>query len=123
MVVEIAESLKFKDGNFGAGKVQYNGVWDPDNQAPIGVDDYATVTVGEAISVDVIANDSDPDGDRIFVESFQSTRGHVVVNDEGGLTYRADEHWTGTDVITYWVQDTLGNITEAELVVTVVPEV
>jgi hypothetical protein len=121
VVVEISDDLNFQDGRFG--EIAYNGAWEPNNAAPIGVDDFVTISAGETVAIDVLANDRDPDGDTLIVESFQSTRGHVTVNDEGGLTYWADQHWTGTDVITYWVQDTLGNITEAELTVTVVPEI
>ena len=39
------------------------------NQPPVAVDDAATTPSGQPVTIDVLANDSDPDGDPLTVQS------------------------------------------------------
>ena len=69
----------------------------PVNDAPVAVDDFATTKVGETIEIDLLANDSDVDGDDLTA----SIDGKAL---EGGIyTYKADEE--GTFKIQYTLSD------------------
>ena len=45
-------------------------VGDPSNRAPVAVDDAADVPISSGLYIEVLANDSDPDGDQLAVISF-----------------------------------------------------
>ena len=98
------------DGNGGGG-----------NTPPMANDDAATTTEGTAVTVDVLANDTDPDGDVLGVSAFeQPANGTVTQADpHGPLTYTPDPGFTGTDTIRYEVDDGMGGTDWGELVVTV----
>jgi hypothetical protein len=96
-----------------------NGVLNLNSKAPTAVDDVAHVQQGKSVVIDLIANDSDPDGDKIHLDGVFSQSGHVVVNDNGTVTYFADPNFKGDDVFYYWVQDSNGDITKAQVTVTV----
>lgn len=96
-----------------------NGLLDLNSKSPIAVDDTAHVTAGKSVVIDLLANDSDPDGDAIKLDSIFSQSGHVVVNDNGTVTYFADKNFSGDDTFYYWVQDSNGDMTKAQVTVTV----
>ncbi len=76
------------------------------NQAPVAVDDGPFMLMTNAPHVlDVLSNDSDPDGDPLSIVSVDTTglQGTVVINDDGTLTYTPppgvymlDEHFSYT---------------------------
>ncbi len=96
-----------------------NGLLDLSSRAPVAVDDVASVRAGEAVTIDVLANDRDPDGDKISLDGLFSEHGRVVAGDDGRVTYFADPGFSGEDTFYYFVQDTNGAITKAEVTVTV----
>ena len=75
------------------------------NDPPIAVDDTANTAVGTAVSVSILDNDSDPDGDPLTVSSTSALHGTVVINGDGTITYTPDSGFCGTDTITYTVCD------------------
>ena len=75
------------------------------NDPPIAVDDNATTGVDEPVDIDVLGNDTDPNGDIITVSSASALHGTVVLNPGGGLTYTPDPGYCGPDTITYVVCD------------------
>ena len=95
-------------------------VYRADNADPIAADDEAATAIGTPVVVDVLANDSDPDGDPLFVVSAQSESGAAVEDlGDGTLTYEPVEGWEGIDTLTYTIGDGLGGSASAEVVVTV----
>ncbi len=82
-----------------------NGLLDLNSKSPTAVDDHAAVTAGKSVVLDLLANDSDPDGDKIHLDGVFSQHGHVVVNTDGTVTYFADKNFSGDDTFYYWVQD------------------
>ncbi len=96
-----------------------NGVLNASSRAPIAGADFASVSAGDSVTIDVLANDRDPDGDRIRLDGLFSEHGRVVANDDGSVTYFADPGFSGADTFYYFVQDTNGDITKAEVTVTV----
>ncbi len=96
------------------------GVIDLDSQPPVAVDDAATaVRDGEAV-IDVLANDSDPDGHDLAVDGIvQPNHGLVYRNGDGTLSYRPDLDFVGTDRFHYWASDGHGRFSRATVTVTV----
>ena len=85
-------------------------------------DDAATMDEdGAPITIDILANDSDPDGNALTLESVaQPTYGTIVVNGDNTVTYTPDANFYGTDTFTYVVgEDTYGNTTTGTVTVTV----
>jgi VCBS repeat-containing protein len=89
------------------------------NEAPVAVDDTATTSENTAVTVDVLNNDSDPDGDALTVGSVtQGTHGSVINNGDD-VTYTPDSGFSGTDSFTYTVSDGKGGTDTATVTVTV----
>ena len=87
------------------------------NQAPVAVDDWAEVWKNNRVTIDVLANDYDPDGDEIsIVEIIQDEHpmGTVVDNGDGTLTYYPMKGWFGGDKFQYTISD--GDLTSTAMV-------
>lgn len=117
--VEIPSTAKLFAGGFTRIDPAYNGVLNQNSLAPTAQDDFAQVKQGHSVVIDLLANDSDPDGDAIKVDGIFSDHGHVVDNGDGTVTYFADSSFSGDDTFYYFVQDTNGDITKAQVTVTV----
>jgi gliding motility-associated-like protein/uncharacterized repeat protein (TIGR01451 family) len=79
----------------------------PVNDPPQAQDDLATGDPGTPITIDVLLNDTDTEGDNLSVSSIISgpTNGSVVVLPDGTVQYTSDPTFFGTDNITYEVCD------------------
>ncbi|WP_229615814.1 tandem-95 repeat protein, partial [Vibrio parahaemolyticus] len=93
----------------------------PVNDAPVAKDDIATTQEDTAVTIDVLPNDTDADGDKLSIESASvpKEQGTVEVVD-GKLVFTPAENFNGHAEITYTVTD--GQLTdEAKVTVTVNP--
>ncbi|MCQ9052581.1 tandem-95 repeat protein [Vibrio diabolicus] len=93
----------------------------PVNDAPVAKDDIATTQEDTAVTIDVLPNDNDVDGDKLSIESASVPKelGTVEVVD-GKLVFTPAENFNGDAEITYIVTD--GQLTdEAKVTVTVNP--
>jgi serine/threonine protein phosphatase PrpC len=90
------------------------------NQAPKAVDDVAS-THSAAVIVPVLANDSDPDGDRLTVTAVgAATSGTAVLNADGTVTYTPNSGTTATsDQFTYTVSDGHGGSSTATVTINI----
>jgi hypothetical protein len=90
------------------------------NQAPLAVDDTANTTRNVAVTVNVVANDSDPDGtiaaNTVTIVTRPNKGGTVAVNANGTVTYTPKLNFRGTDVFTYNVKDNLGKVSNTATV-------
>jgi large repetitive protein len=96
--------------------------WTVTNPAPVATND-ATLTINEdtaGTTVNVLANDSDPDGDPLSITSATATNGTVVVNANGTLTFTPNANYNGAATITYTISDGQGGTATATVPVTVV---
>ncbi len=85
------------------------------NKAPVATNDTATTTSGTAISIDVLANDTDADKDTLSIDAV-GTPLHGTASISGGkISYTADSGYVGTDSFSYSVTDgqakTTGQVT------------
>ena len=92
------------------------------NDAPVAVDDSDGILEDDSSTVDVLANDSDVEGDTLTVQSVtQGVNGSVVDNGDGTVTYTPDPDWNGVDSFTYTVSD--GALTDTATVTVTVTAV
>ncbi|WP_425264899.1 tandem-95 repeat protein [Vibrio parahaemolyticus] len=93
----------------------------PVNDAPVAKDDIATTQEDTAVTIDVLSNDTDIDGDKLSIQSatVPEAQGKVEIVD-GKLVFTPAENFNGDAEITYTVTD--GELTdEAKVTVTVNP--
>ena len=86
------------------------------NRPPVARDDEASVLKGYGVDINVLANDSDPDGDRLRVVAVNHDNGYpadVSINADGSLRYQHHHGATGLDVFTYTVSDDHGHTATA----------
>ena len=76
---------------------------------------------GRIAAINVLANATDVDGDRLFVNDATAPNGTVIVNRDGTLDYVPDADFSGTDTITYTIDDGNGGIATGTLTVNVTP--
>lgn len=80
------------------------------NNAPIAIADSAEVLLNGSVIIDVLANDSDPEGSPLtLVSATNGTKGTIAVNTNGTITYTALNKKRGGDSFSYTVSD--GNST------------
>ncbi|EHH1034272.1 tandem-95 repeat protein [Vibrio parahaemolyticus] len=93
----------------------------PVNDAPVAKDDIATTQEDTAVTIDVLPNDTDIDGDKLSIQSASvpEAQGKVEIVD-GKLVFTPAENFNGDAEITYTVTD--GQLTDAaKVTVTVNP--
>ena len=104
----------------------------PVNNSPSALDDSATTTQEQQIGIQVLDNDSDPDGDSLRIQSFTpANNGQVVLNNnstpddftDDKLVYKPDANFTGTDSFEYTISDGNGGTDTATVTITVEPGV
>src|SRR5690606_21602878 len=91
----------------------------------VATDDAATVaedTPG-GVTVDVLANDTDVDGDTLTVAGVDSAAlvGGTLGGSGGLYTYTPDPNWFGVETFDYWVTDGAGSTGVATVTITVTP--
>ena len=94
----------------------------PPNRAPTARDDTATTTRNYPLTVRVLDNDSDPDGDSLAVDRVVARPANgtaTVSSDRLGIDYAPSSGWTGMDTLTYRVTDGAGGTADASVMVTV----
>ncbi len=91
------------------------------NLPPVAVDDADSTSVNRAVTINVLANDSDPDGDALSVVSVTQGGGSVAVNPNGTVTYAPRCGFSGVDSFTYTITDGQGATDTATVTVTVSP--
>jgi len=89
------------------------------NFDPEAVDDLASVTEGQSITMDVVANDSDADGDTLSITQIDGQdieaggtvnvdNGTVTLNEDGSVTFTANNGYEGPTDFNYTVSDGQG---------------
>ena len=111
-------SSRRNDGNFG------NNVATADitiNHPPVVVDDSGTTSFGSPITIDVLRNDFDPDGDPIDFATVTSPDHGTVTCDVFGCLYTPAVGFAGQDGFGYTLADNRGGSATGKVTVTVAP--
>ena len=93
----------------------------PLNNAPVANDDSVTTVEQTEIAINVLANDSDPDGDELSVISIDTgpANGAAIINADGTISYTPNPGFIGTDSFTYTISDANGDTASATVTITV----
>jgi Bacterial Ig domain len=76
------------------------------NLPPVAADDSVTTPQGLPKTINVLANDSDPDGDPLTVTGVTDPpNGTATINPDNTVTYRPECGFLGTDTFTYTIDD------------------
>jgi len=89
------------------------------NRSPVAVDDAADTLEDAAVTIDVLANDGDVDGDALVVASVTQGANGTVTNNGSSVTYTPDAGFLGTDTFTYTASDGTAQSSSATVTVTV----
>ena len=91
------------------------------NQNPIAQPDSAVTRRNTAVSIPVLVNDGDPDGDTLIISAVtQGANGTITITNGGTrVSYAPRNGFTGVDTFTYTVNDGNGGIATATVTVTV----
>lgn len=93
-----------------------------ENRAPTANDDAVTFPHNAQVIIDVLANDSDPEGDYVYVSDYGTpAHGTTGGNLGGTIEYTPDADFYGTDRFTYQISDAYGNTSTATVTVTILP--
>ena len=79
-------------------------IWNSSNTLPTPQADQSSTTQNRPVSIDVLANDTDADGDTLSITSADVDFGTVTIVD-GRLLYQPDTNFFGLAVINYGVAD------------------
>lgn len=113
------------DGRHGERDVAYapadcSGQPAATNNPPVANDDNASTAKKEAVTIPVLANDTDEDKDALTIVMFRQAQHGVVTRDGEALTYTPKGGFTGNDSFTYTVSDHHGGTDKATVNVSVV---
>jgi hypothetical protein len=93
---------------------------DPQDAPPVAQDDTATTDENTPVTVDVLANDSEPDGNPLYVFLPDAATPNGKVEYSGDqILYTPDPDFHGTDTFTYNAEDGTGAHATATVTVTV----
>jgi hypothetical protein len=98
----------------GGVAVELNG-----NNLPVAVADQASTRVDTPVDVNVLANDTDPDGDSLTVSQAIGSFGTVTILANQQLSYTPNPDFIGTDTVIYNITDGKGGTASSELVISV----
>jgi hypothetical protein len=116
------------DGNGGVDSATVTVTVEPANEPPEAMDDSETTQENSAVTIDVMFNDSDPDSDPLYLDSFTQPSNGTVERDDNGTTgdtsddklvYTPAGDWSGEDSFTYTIIDGNGGEATANVTVTV----
>ena len=121
-------SYDISDGNGGYATAYVNVTVNPVNDDPVANADYETapnepITTDEdtPVTIDVLSNDTDIDGDLLFITAVTNGANGTVTFTSHDLTYTPAKDWSGSDQFSYRMKDGHGGEKDATVDVTVNP--
>jgi len=113
-------TFKANDGRADSNVATISIIVTASNDAPIAVNDSASTVQDTPVTVPILANDSDVDGDALTVTAV-TTPGHgsTAINGNGTVTYTPAAGWVGPDSFTYTISDGKGGTASAAVNITV----
>jgi len=91
------------------------------NRVPIAADDVLSVSAGQVVSIDALANDSDLDGDALEIIAVAGALNGSVSHTGSRVTYEARGGFEGNETVVYTVTDSFGATTSATIAIAVTP--
>ncbi|MDE0723794.1 MAG: Ig-like domain-containing protein, partial [Alphaproteobacteria bacterium] len=121
------------DGNGGTDTALVNITVNPVNDAPDARNDNYTVNEDASVALNLLANDTDVDGDTLSITHIDGTaltggaqtidvgHGRVVIASNGTMRFHPDSNWNGTETFNYNISDGNGGTDTATVRVVVRP--
>ncbi len=96
----------------------------PTTDPPIAVDDIDTTAIDQPITIDVLDNDTDPDGDPLVIlpTGETTTPNGTIEITQDGFVYTPNPGYQGTDTFTYVITDPTQQTDTATVIVVILPE-
>ncbi|MDF1736780.1 MAG: tandem-95 repeat protein, partial [Minwuia sp.] len=113
-------SYTIDDGNGGTDTAEVAVTVNAVNDAPVALDDTLRAFEDITATINVLDNDTDPEGDGLTVTEATAENGTVIINANGTLTYLGNADFNGVDTITYTVTDSGGAAATAQVAVNVI---
>ncbi len=99
-----------------------SGLCAASNQIPVAQNDTAEAPENGFVDINVLDNDSDPDGDPLSVVGVnRGLYGNLVINEDNTITYTPIPGFVGTDSFTYTISDDKRGMAVGMVTVTVAP--
>ena len=115
-------TLRARDGFGGEARTEVEVMVTDVNEAPEAADDEVVTPEDRAVTVDVLANDTDPEGDRLRVRSVTAAaHGAVRLVSGGVVMYTPEADFHGADSFAYVASDGRGLTDTATVEITVLP--
>ena len=90
----------------------------PINDMPVANDDTAKVNSGTSVTIPILANDVDVDGETLTNPSvLLPSHGSIIINPDGSITYTPDPNYEGYDTIKYFICDALNTCDSAYVII------
>ncbi|WP_429086270.1 tandem-95 repeat protein [Brassicibacter mesophilus] len=90
------------------------------NDIPLAVNDNINTKKDTSVTIDVLSNDSDIEGDTLnIINVTQGSNGTVVINTDNTITYTPKSGFSGTDSFEYTISDGNGGENKATVNITV----
>ena len=110
------------DGQDGTDTATVTVTVGASNDNPTASADAETILEDHSVTINVLSNDTDPDGGAPDVQSVgDPANGTTVLNTDDTVTYTPDADFFGTDSFTYTITDGQGGSASATVTVTVNP--
>lgn len=92
---------------------------EPANSVPIANDDNAITDLDTAVVIEVLLNDTDPDGDALSIQSVTAAENGQVTQQGDTLVYTPNSGFTGKDQFEYTIIDTEGASSSALVLISI----
>jgi len=117
---DIRFSYRITDGRGGSdtatGTVTVQARTGEVNSPPVAVTDIGSITAGEKLIINVMANDYDPDGDSLVLIGAEAPQGSLSFDPSGQLIFEPDTSSEEGEIeLTYTIADDFGEITEGRV--------
>ncbi|MFW1678150.1 Ig-like domain-containing protein [Pontibacter sp. JAM-7] len=111
-------SYSISDGNGGSDSANVSVNVTASNNAPVAVNDSASTQANTSVSIAVLANDYDADGDALSITGTSGVNGGVTISG-GNLVFTPANGFSGTEIFNYSVTDGQGGYATGSVSVTV----
>jgi len=97
-----------------------NALVTPYNYPPLALNDVATLAMNSTLNINVLGNDTDPEGDVLTVTNATTpTHGTTAINTDGTVKYIPTTGYSGSDSFSYTISDGNDNTSTANVDITV----
>lgn len=115
-------TYEITDGVGGRASASVEVGISPVQDAPVAIEDSGSTDEDSSVIIDVVANDSDVDGDPLAIDTVTTpSHGTAVSNGDGTITYTPEPNYHGSDAFSYEITDGAGGRASASVEVVINP--